>query len=60
MYKSEVESQLNKKIKVLISDRGGEYVSPFKEFYATLGIRHKFIVPYSPQHNGIAERKIVP
>ena len=30
VYKSEVENQLNKKIKVLRSDRGGEYVSPFE------------------------------
>ena len=35
VYKSEVENQLNKKIKVLRSDRGGEYVSPFEEFCAT-------------------------
>ena len=27
-YKNEVENQLNKKIKVLRSDRGGEYESP--------------------------------
>ena len=38
VYKSEVENQLNKKIKVLRSDRGGEYVSPFEEFCATHGI----------------------
>ena len=31
-YKNEVENQLNKKIKVLRSDRGGEYESPFGEF----------------------------
>ncbi|GJT59508.1 retrovirus-related pol polyprotein from transposon TNT 1-94 [Tanacetum coccineum] len=29
LYKTEVESQLGKKIKVVRSDRGGEYVSPF-------------------------------
>ena len=31
-YKNEVENQLNKKIKVLRSDRGGKYESPFGEF----------------------------
>ncbi|KAI3503228.1 hypothetical protein L1887_31667 [Cichorium endivia] len=31
VYKSEVENQLNKKIKVLRSDRRGEYVSPFEK-----------------------------
>ncbi|XP_010544457.1 PREDICTED: uncharacterized protein LOC104817078 [Tarenaya hassleriana] len=29
--KNEVETQLNKKIKMIRSDRGGEYVSPFEE-----------------------------
>ncbi|GKB66278.1 pol polyprotein [Tanacetum coccineum] len=32
LYKNEVENQLNKKIKLVRSDRGGEYVSPFAEF----------------------------
>ena len=31
-YKKEVENQLNKKKKVLRSDRGGEYESPMGEF----------------------------
>jgi hypothetical protein len=31
-YKKEVENQLNKKIKVLRSDRGEEYESPMGEF----------------------------
>ena len=30
--KTEIENQLNKKIKVLRSDRGGEYESPFFHF----------------------------
>jgi len=57
LYKNEVENQLNKKIKVVRSDRGGEYVSPYAEFCAQNGIRHEFTAPYSPQQNGIAERK---
>nr|GEV19682.1 zinc finger, CCHC-type [Tanacetum cinerariifolium] len=40
-----------KKIKVVRSNRGGEYVSPFAELRAKHGIRHKFIAPYSPQQN---------
>ncbi|XP_075475084.1 retrovirus-related Pol polyprotein from transposon TNT 1-94 isoform X1 [Primulina tabacum] len=56
-YKSEVENQLSKKIKVLRSDRGGEYESPFAEFCAQHGIKHERTAPYSPQQNGIAERK---
>ncbi|GJV79466.1 retrovirus-related pol polyprotein from transposon TNT 1-94 [Tanacetum coccineum] len=57
LYKTEVENQLGKKIKVVRSDRGGEYVAPFAEFCAKHGIRHEFTAPYSPQQNGIAERK---
>ena len=30
-YKNEVENQLNLKIKMIQSDRGGEYESPFVE-----------------------------
>ena len=57
LYKNEVENQLNKKIKVLRSDRGGEYESPFGEFCAEHGIIHQTTAPYSPQQNGVAERK---
>ncbi|GJV23603.1 retrovirus-related pol polyprotein from transposon TNT 1-94 [Tanacetum coccineum] len=57
LYKTEVENQLGLKIKVVRSDRGGEYVSPFAELCAKHGIRHEFTAPYSPQQNGIAERK---
>ncbi|GJT67365.1 retrovirus-related pol polyprotein from transposon TNT 1-94 [Tanacetum coccineum] len=57
LYKTKVENQLGKKIKVVRSDKGGEYVAPFAELYAKHGIRHKFTAPYSPQQNGIAERK---
>ena len=57
LYKNEVENQLNKKIKVLGSDRGGEYESSFVEFCAQHGIIHETISPYSPQSNEVAERK---
>ncbi|CAM8943434.1 unnamed protein product [Rhodiola kirilowii] len=57
MYKLEVENQLNKKIKRLRSDRGGEYVEPFGALCAQTGIIHEVTPPYSPQSNGVAERK---
>ena len=56
-YKNEVENQLNKKIKILRNDRGGEYESPFGEFCLQHGIVHQTTTPYSPQQNGVAERK---
>ena len=39
------------------SDRGDKYDVPLNEFCAQHGIIHQTIVPYSPQQNGIAERK---
>ncbi|GJX83442.1 gypsy type transposase [Tanacetum coccineum] len=49
--------QGNAAISFVRSDRGGEYVAPFAELCAKHGIRHEFTAPYSPQQNGIAERK---
>ncbi|GKD45945.1 pol polyprotein [Tanacetum coccineum] len=57
LYKTEVDNQLGRKIKVVRSDRGGEYVSPFTKLCAKHGIRHEFAASYSPQQNSIAERK---
>ena len=58
IYKAEVETPLNKKIKRLRSDRGGEYLSKeFSDFCAEHGIIHETTAPYSPQSNGVAERK---
>jgi hypothetical protein len=58
IYKAEVETQLEKKIKRLRSDRGGEYFSyDFDLFYAEHGMIHEMTPPYSPESNGVAERK---
>jgi transposase InsO family protein len=58
-YKAEVENQLERKIKRLRSDRGGEYFSSvFDEFCVEHDIIHERTPPFSPQSNGIAERKI--
>lgn len=46
-YKTEVENQLNKKIKSLRNDRGGEYEFLFEEFWAEHGIIHQTTTPCS-------------
>nr|GEX09429.1 hypothetical protein [Tanacetum cinerariifolium] len=57
-YKVEVENQLDKKIKTLRTDRGGEHESnDFFEFCSTFGIVHQTTAPYTPQQNGVAEPK---
>ena len=53
-----IEDQIEKKIKRLRDDRGGEYISnEFSQFCAEHGIIHEVTPPYSPQSNGVAERK---
>ena len=54
--KAEAESQLDRKIKRLRSDRDGEYFSnEFNLFCREHGIIHERMPPYSPQSNGVAE-----
>jgi len=58
IFKAEVENQIERKIKRLRDDRGGEYISnEFSQFCAEHGIIHEVTPPYSPQSNGVAERK---
>jgi transposase InsO family protein len=45
-------------LKKLRSDRGGEYTSnEFQDFCANLGMERQLTVAYSPQQNGVAERR---
>ena len=56
-FKALVENQSGHRIKILRTDRGGEYVSnEFLNFYKTHGIQKQLIAWYTPQQNGIAER----
>jgi transposase InsO family protein len=58
IYKAEVENQLERKIKRLSSDRGGEFFPKvFDDFCAEHGIIHERTPHYSPESNVIAERK---
>ena len=49
-FKSLVETQTGRKIKVLRSENGGEYtLGEFVDFCAEAGIKGEFTVPYNPQ-----------
>ncbi|KAK4850321.1 hypothetical protein QYF36_005646 [Acer negundo] len=57
-FKAEVENQLEKHIKILRSDRGGEYLSgEFQQYLIEIGIVSQFSAPGTPQQNGVAERR---
>ncbi|KAH0647717.1 hypothetical protein KY290_033702 [Solanum tuberosum] len=57
-FKALVENQVGNKVKVLRTDRGGEFLSQeFKLFCEENGIHRELIAPYTPEQNGIAERK---
>ena len=58
MFKILVEKQSGKSLKILRTDGGGEFTSgEFENFCRDNGIIHEIIAPYTPQHNGVAERR---
>ena len=57
-YKAFVELQTSSRLKALQTDGGGEYNShKFLRIYREEGIRHQLSTPYTPQQNGLSERK---
>ena len=57
-FQNEVENQLGKKIKLLRSDRGGEYMSQeFDDHLKNRGIVPQLTPPGTPQRNGVSERR---
>ena len=67
VFINEVERQLDKKVKIVRSDRGGEYYGrfdesgqrpgPFAKFLESRGICAQYTMPGTPQQNGVAERR---
>lgn len=57
VFKAFVENQVDKRIKILRSDGGGEYVNnTMKAYLEECGIKHEITIPHSPQQNGVSER----
>ncbi|KAJ9542569.1 hypothetical protein OSB04_029075 [Centaurea solstitialis] len=57
-YQNEVQNLLEKRIKFLRSDRGGEYLSDeFDNHLMECGIVSQLTPPYTPQMNGVSERR---
>jgi hypothetical protein len=51
-----VETETGTKVKILCSDRGGEYTgSIVTEYLKGKGIKQELTTPETPQHNGVAE-----
>lgn len=57
-FRSMIEKQTGKFIKTLRLDQGGEFKKgDFIKYYKKHGIHHQFTTPYTPQQNGVVERK---
>ena len=57
-FKKLVEKELNREILTLRTDRGGEFTShDFNNFCNSNGIKRHLTAPYTPQQNGVVERR---
>ncbi|KAL4333668.1 hypothetical protein GQ457_07G003260 [Hibiscus cannabinus] len=67
VFKAEVKKQCGKQIKIVRTDRGGEYYGrytedgqvpgPFAKFLQDNGMVGQYTMPGSPDQNGVAERR---
>jgi transposase InsO family protein len=67
IYKAEIELKQEKKIKIVRSDRGGEFYGrygeagqipgPFAKFLQECGVDAQYTIPGEPEQNGVAERR---
>ncbi|CAJ2653663.1 unnamed protein product [Trifolium pratense] len=57
-FKALVEKESDHQIKCLRTDRGGEFTSSqFNDFCSEHGIKRQLTAAYTPQQNGVSERK---
>jgi transposase InsO family protein len=55
-FKKFVETHFQKSIKTLYSDNGGEFIA-LKSYLLHHSISHYTTAPYTPQQNGVSERR---
>ena len=57
-FQARAEVESGKKLRVLRMDRGGEFTARvFEEHCADQGVQRHFTAPYTPQQNGVVERR---
>ena len=57
-FKQSIGKQSEQPLKVLRTDRGGEFVSTaYEKFCEDYDIQRQLTSSYTPQHNGVVERK---
>lgn len=57
-FKTMVEAETKLKVQTFRTDRGGEFTSrEFNEFCDREGVKRHLTAPYSPQQNGVVERR---
>lgn len=57
-FRSLVEKEINTEVKMFRTNRGGEFCSnDFIGYCEKAGIARQFTAPYSPQQNGVVERR---
>lgn len=58
VFKAQIEQETRASIKTFRTDRGGEFTSnEFQSFCEKNGIKRHLTAPYSPQQNGVVERR---
>ena len=57
-FVEQTENQFGKRVKILRTDRGGEFVNKkMQGYFRNKGIVHQLTCAYTPEQNGVAERK---
>jgi hypothetical protein len=57
-FRASAELESGQRLRTLRTDRGGEFTSArFLDYCADLGIKRHLTAPYSPQQNGVVERR---